>query len=232
MVARTRTTYESPFGPLTLVAGEAGLRALHLPERVPALDLADDDPDALRDAASSSSSTSPVSARPSTSISTFRPRRLRRRVPCVAGAALRRHHDVRRARPRARRRAGRSTRPSRTAAARSRWPTGSGHRRREIERSVDRAELVGGYGPQHGLELLWLQEADPARPTRTRTSWRLRRGRRPRRAVRCHRSAWPRRQYAEPVGTPRRGNWNPIGTLEGPREGPQNDERAADAALS
>ena len=45
----TWTTYESPFGPLTLVAGEAGLRALHFPERVPALDLADHDPDALRE---------------------------------------------------------------------------------------------------------------------------------------------------------------------------------------
>src|SRR6185295_15581188 len=49
VVAMTWTTYESPFGPLTLVAGEAGLRALHFPERVPALDLADHDPDALRD---------------------------------------------------------------------------------------------------------------------------------------------------------------------------------------
>ena len=45
----TWTTYESPFGPLTLVTGEAGLRALHFPERVPALDRADHDPDALRD---------------------------------------------------------------------------------------------------------------------------------------------------------------------------------------
>jgi hypothetical protein len=43
------TTHESPFGPLTLVSGEAGLRALHFPERAPALDPADHDPDALRD---------------------------------------------------------------------------------------------------------------------------------------------------------------------------------------
>ena len=43
------TSYESPFGPLTLVAGEAGLRAVHFPERTPALDPAAHDPDALRD---------------------------------------------------------------------------------------------------------------------------------------------------------------------------------------
>ena len=43
------TTYESPFGPLTLVAGEAGLRAVHFSERTPALHPADHDPDALRD---------------------------------------------------------------------------------------------------------------------------------------------------------------------------------------
>jgi methylated-DNA-[protein]-cysteine S-methyltransferase len=43
------TSYESPFGPLTLVAGEAGLRAVHFPERTPAPDPADHDPDGLRD---------------------------------------------------------------------------------------------------------------------------------------------------------------------------------------
>jgi methylated-DNA-[protein]-cysteine S-methyltransferase len=41
--------YESPLGRLTLVGGEAGLRELHFPERVPALDPADRDADALRD---------------------------------------------------------------------------------------------------------------------------------------------------------------------------------------
>ena len=41
--------YDSPLGPLTLVAGEAGLRALHFPERTPVLDPADRDPHALRD---------------------------------------------------------------------------------------------------------------------------------------------------------------------------------------
>jgi len=43
------TIYESPFGPLTLVAGRAGLREVHFPERKPRLEPVDHDPDALRD---------------------------------------------------------------------------------------------------------------------------------------------------------------------------------------
>jgi methylated-DNA-[protein]-cysteine S-methyltransferase len=43
------SSYESPFGPLTLIGGEAGLRELHFPGRAPALDPADHDPDSLRD---------------------------------------------------------------------------------------------------------------------------------------------------------------------------------------
>jgi methylated-DNA-[protein]-cysteine S-methyltransferase len=43
------SAYESPFGPLTLVAGEAGLRAIHFPGRAPALDPADHDPGAFAD---------------------------------------------------------------------------------------------------------------------------------------------------------------------------------------
>jgi methylated-DNA-[protein]-cysteine S-methyltransferase len=43
------SVYESPFGPLTLVGGEAGLRAVHFPERASAVDPADHDPAALRD---------------------------------------------------------------------------------------------------------------------------------------------------------------------------------------
>ena len=45
----TWNIYESPFGPLTLVGGETGLREVHFPERTPVLDPADHDPDALRD---------------------------------------------------------------------------------------------------------------------------------------------------------------------------------------
>jgi len=41
--------YESPFGPLTLVGSEGGLRAVHFPERTPRLEPDDHDPDALRD---------------------------------------------------------------------------------------------------------------------------------------------------------------------------------------
>jgi hypothetical protein len=41
-------SYESPFGPLTLIAGETGLRAVHFPGRGPKLDPAKRDPDALR----------------------------------------------------------------------------------------------------------------------------------------------------------------------------------------
>ena len=43
------TIYESPSGPLTLVAGRAGLREVHFPERKPRLEPVDHDPDALRD---------------------------------------------------------------------------------------------------------------------------------------------------------------------------------------
>jgi len=43
------TIYESPFGPLTLVGGEAGLRDLHFPERAPRLEPADHDPEPLCD---------------------------------------------------------------------------------------------------------------------------------------------------------------------------------------
>jgi methylated-DNA-[protein]-cysteine S-methyltransferase len=44
------TIYESPFGPLTLVGGEAGLRELHFPGRAPVLDPADRDSGSLGDA--------------------------------------------------------------------------------------------------------------------------------------------------------------------------------------
>jgi methylated-DNA-[protein]-cysteine S-methyltransferase len=44
----TWSIYESPFGPLALVGGEAGLREVHFPERTPPLDPADRDADALR----------------------------------------------------------------------------------------------------------------------------------------------------------------------------------------
>ncbi len=39
--------YESPFGPLTLVESETGLRAVHFPGRAPVLDPADRDRDLL-----------------------------------------------------------------------------------------------------------------------------------------------------------------------------------------
>jgi hypothetical protein len=42
-------SYESPFGLLTLIGGEAGLRAVHFPGRAPALDGAERDSDSLRD---------------------------------------------------------------------------------------------------------------------------------------------------------------------------------------
>jgi methylated-DNA-[protein]-cysteine S-methyltransferase len=45
------TITESPFGPLTLVAGSDGLRRLYFPRGAPALDETDRDPDALADAA-------------------------------------------------------------------------------------------------------------------------------------------------------------------------------------
>ncbi len=45
----TWSAYDSPLGPLTLVAGEAGLRAVHFPGLAPAMDPAERDPDALRD---------------------------------------------------------------------------------------------------------------------------------------------------------------------------------------
>jgi len=41
------TIYESPFGPLTLVAGRAGLREVHFPERKRRLEPVDHDPDGL-----------------------------------------------------------------------------------------------------------------------------------------------------------------------------------------
>src|SRR5690349_15549172 len=41
--------YESPFGALTLVSGESGLREVHFPGRAEGLDLAERDPDLLRD---------------------------------------------------------------------------------------------------------------------------------------------------------------------------------------
>jgi methylated-DNA-[protein]-cysteine S-methyltransferase len=44
------TSYESPFGELTLIGGGAGLRAVHFPGRAPVLDPADHDPESLRDA--------------------------------------------------------------------------------------------------------------------------------------------------------------------------------------
>jgi methylated-DNA-[protein]-cysteine S-methyltransferase len=44
----TWSIYESPFGPLTLVGSEAGLRAVHFPERTPHPAPDDHDPDALR----------------------------------------------------------------------------------------------------------------------------------------------------------------------------------------
>jgi methylated-DNA-[protein]-cysteine S-methyltransferase len=42
-------SYASPFGLLTLVGGETGLREVHFPGRAPALDPADSDPDSLRE---------------------------------------------------------------------------------------------------------------------------------------------------------------------------------------
>ena len=60
------TIFESPFGELTLVAGpDHALRHLYFPGTVPALDPADHDPEALAAPPSSSSSTSPASARAS-----------------------------------------------------------------------------------------------------------------------------------------------------------------------
>src|SRR4051812_34838631 len=44
----TWSIYKSPFGPLALVGGEAGLREVHFPERAQPLDPADRDGDALR----------------------------------------------------------------------------------------------------------------------------------------------------------------------------------------
>jgi methylated-DNA-[protein]-cysteine S-methyltransferase len=41
------TIFESPFGPLTLTAGERGLRGLYFPRTAPTLDQADHDPEAL-----------------------------------------------------------------------------------------------------------------------------------------------------------------------------------------
>ncbi|HUA02502.1 MAG TPA: methylated-DNA--[protein]-cysteine S-methyltransferase [Solirubrobacteraceae bacterium] len=41
--------YESPFGPLTLIGSETGLREVHFPGRAAALDRADRDRDLLRD---------------------------------------------------------------------------------------------------------------------------------------------------------------------------------------
>ena len=41
--------YESPFGALTLVSGESGLREVRFPGRSEALDPEDCDPDSLRD---------------------------------------------------------------------------------------------------------------------------------------------------------------------------------------
>jgi hypothetical protein len=38
--------------------------------------------------------------------------------------------------------------------------TGTG--RSQVQRALDRAECIGRYGTQDGLELLWLQEADSA----------------------------------------------------------------------
>lgn len=43
------SSYESPFGLLTLVGSETGLREVHFPGRASALDPADRDPDSLRD---------------------------------------------------------------------------------------------------------------------------------------------------------------------------------------
>ena len=40
-------TFESPFGPLTLIAGENGLRAIYFPGTAPPLDEGEDDPGAL-----------------------------------------------------------------------------------------------------------------------------------------------------------------------------------------
>ena len=45
----TWTSYESPIGRLTLVAGPTGLREVHFPGRGPVLDPSDRDPDALSD---------------------------------------------------------------------------------------------------------------------------------------------------------------------------------------
>ncbi len=43
------STYESPLGPLTLIAAGTGLRELRFPGRAPALDPAELDPDAFRE---------------------------------------------------------------------------------------------------------------------------------------------------------------------------------------
>src|SRR3954470_2944321 len=36
------------------------------------------------------------------------------------------------------------------------------HGRSQVQRALDRAECIGRYGTQDGVELLWLQEADSA----------------------------------------------------------------------
>ena len=41
------TIFESPFGPLTLIAGAYGLRRLYFPRRAPALEESDRDPQRL-----------------------------------------------------------------------------------------------------------------------------------------------------------------------------------------
>jgi methylated-DNA-[protein]-cysteine S-methyltransferase len=51
MSAAAWDTYDSPIGPLTLVAGETGLAALHFPGQAPALREQDRRPDALAAAA-------------------------------------------------------------------------------------------------------------------------------------------------------------------------------------
>ncbi len=43
------SSYESPFGLLTLIGGEAGLREVHFPRRAPALDQSDRDDQPFRD---------------------------------------------------------------------------------------------------------------------------------------------------------------------------------------
>jgi O6-methylguanine-DNA--protein-cysteine methyltransferase len=58
--------YESPFGRLTLVAGDRGLRALHFPGRAPALDPAARDPGRLADVRGQLDECFAGTARPST----------------------------------------------------------------------------------------------------------------------------------------------------------------------